>query len=178
MQPSDRIAFAAVLNGLAAVKPNAKITPEALDVWWQSFQAWTIEEFRAAAVELVRTVEFMPNPYHFEQLRRASAETLGESWARALKHAAALPVSGGFLQNRSSGDARLDAAAAAVGGWKAIASASADSLQFVERRFCQHLEDLVDAGEARDAVPGLADQSRRRGLTTAAKLLAGARLPR
>ncbi len=155
MRESDKPQFLAVINGLAAVKPGAKITPEALDVWWAAFADWAIEDFRAAGAQLAKTCEFMPNPFHFEQLRKAGRPTTAEAFARARGIARNLQVSGGFLQESSSGDPVLDAAVRGIGGYSAIAMCDTEKLGFLERRFAEHYEQNTDASEARAALPDL-----------------------
>lgn len=148
MLPTDKPKFLAVLNGLAAVKPGAKLTPEGLDVWWHSFENWSIEEFSSAAAHLAKSCEFMPNPFHFEQLRKASELTAGEAWSEVLAIA------------RADGDWHHDpkvmAAVRALGGFKAISMSHVDSTHFLERRFCEHYETIGDAEEVRESVPLLA----------------------
>jgi hypothetical protein len=148
MEQADKIAFVSVLNGLAAVKPGAKLTPEALDVWWSSFRDWTIEEFRSAAAMLAKSREFFPNPYHFEQLRKASQLTAGEAWAEVL----AIARNGGDEHE----DDLVNRAVRAIGGYNAIAMSKTDSTHFLERRFAEHYEQIRDVNETREAVPLLA----------------------
>lgn len=150
MQSHDRPRFLAVLNGLAAIKPGAKLTPEALALWWSSMSAWSIEEFCKAADHLARECEFFPNPYHFEQLRKAGRETTAEAWVRAVKHAASSAYRDGPL-----GDTAIDTCVRAIGGYMAIAMCDTDKLHFLERRFCEHFEAKQDAEDVREALPAL-----------------------
>ncbi len=147
MLPADRIAFASVLNGLAAVKPGAKLTPEALEIWWQAFQHWTIEQFRQAAAHLVRTCEFMPNPFHFEQFLKSNRPTSGEAWARVRELVRA--------GESTSGDALIDSAVRALGGYRALGMTHSDQMQFLERRFAEHYESIGEAERTREALPAL-----------------------
>ncbi len=148
MVDADKPKFLAVLNGLAAVKPGAKLTPEALDVWWAAMRHWSLEDFRGAAAELVRKVEFFPNPFHFEQLRKAAASvTAGEAWARVREVAR----NGGS----TTGDPRIDRVARVLGGFRVIGYTNSDQMQFLERRFCEHYEEIGDAEDVRDALPAL-----------------------
>jgi len=148
MQAADRVEFARILTGLAAIKPGNKLTPEALDVWWLSMQAWSIAEFREAAAHLARSVEFMPSPFHFEGLRKAGRPTAGEAWTEALDR-----VRHG---NYPADDEHLNRVVRAIGGWQALGMTNSDSLHFVERRFADHFEAMQDAGDVRDAVPRIA----------------------
>lgn len=171
MQQHDKPQFLAVLNGLAAVKPGAKLTPEGLDVWWSSFTDWTIEDFRAAAAQLAKSSEFMPNPYHFEQLRKASRMTSGEAWAAALEHAR----NGYGDESAAPKDPRIAAAVRAIGGYYAIAMSKTDSTHFLEKRFCEHYEAIGDAEDVRESVPQLAGPSKLLGGPKSVAKLLGAR---
>ena len=88
MLPADKVELVKILAGLSTIKPGVKLTPEAYDVWWLAMQHWSIDEFRSAAAHLARSVEFMPSPFHFEQLRKANNPTSGEAFAMAVRHAA------------------------------------------------------------------------------------------
>lgn len=157
MQPHDKAEFLQILNGLAAIKPNAKLTREGLKVWWLAMESWTIEEFRAAAGKLASLIEFMPSPYHFDQLKKAARPTAGEAFARAVGHAASSGYRYGPL-----GDELVDRAVRALGGYVVIAMCDEDKLPFLERRFSEHYEAIQDAVEVRQDLPAIADQSRGR----------------
>jgi hypothetical protein len=162
MEQANKVEFGSILNGLAAIKPGAKLTPEALDVWWASFADWSIEDFRSAAARLAKTHEFMPNPYHFEQLRKASQITAPEAWTLVLEAAR------GHAPRPQ--DPRIEAAVRALGGYNAIAMSKTDSTHFLEKRFAEHYESISDAEDVRESVPNLAGPSRL-GLQSITKLL-------
>ena len=163
MQLSDKPDFLATLIGLAAIKPGGKLPKEAYEIWWQSMQGWSLEEFKQACTHLARSVEFMPSPFHFEQLRKAGRPTAGESWAVAL----ACARRGG----RTSGYDLIDRAVQAVGGYSAIGMSEVDKTHFLEKRFCEHFETLQDAQDTRESVPQVAYQpSTRRQLSGPAKV--------
>lgn len=162
MQPADRIAFVEILNGLALTKPPyAKLLPEALTLWWNSMRDWSIDDFRSAANHLARSVEFMPNPYHFEQLRKAGRETAGEAFQRARQIVRSLfPRE---YSSHQSGDPRLDAAIRACGGYEALAMCTTESIGFFENRFREHYESITDAEDVRGALPNLTGGARLTG---------------
>lgn len=142
MRPSDRSEFVRILTGMAAIKPGGKLTPEAIDLYWNAMQSWAIEEFRAAASHLVQTCEFMPNPYHFTKLRKAGELTAGEAWD--------LVKSGAVLEPGS----RAYRAAQIVGGQYYIRHADVErDLPFIERRFLQAFADLEKVDPVREALP-------------------------
>lgn len=172
---AEKPMFAAALNELAAIKPGAKLTLEAYEGWWNALRHWDLEDFRRACAQLSRTVEFMPNPFHFEQLRKAGDTTAAEHWARALAHAAQLPTYGGYLQEEPSGDPHLDAVVRTIGGYKAIAGASERDLQFMATRFAENFESVTDAEETRLALPQLTGGPRLSGPRSTAELLTDGR---
>lgn len=151
MQNSEKPQFLAVLNGLASVKPGAKLTPESLDVWWSSFKDWTIEEFRSAAAHLAKSQEFFPNPFHFEQLRKAGKPTSGEAFSKVMGIARTMS----FYSEPTSGDPAIDSAVAACGGYRAFAMCESSKLGFMERRFCDHFDGISDREEIRQALPSV-----------------------
>jgi hypothetical protein len=182
MLPTDKPKFLAVLNGLAAIKPGAKLTAEALTLYWNALSAWTIEDFTAAASQLARTCEFMPNPYHFEQLRKASRMTAGEAWTKALEYARC----NGFSRWNSGppseddpsqrpADPLIDAAVRAVGGYQAIAMTKTSDTHWIEKRFCEHYDAILEREDVRAAVPQIAGPTRHiDGPQSVAKLLRSA----
>lgn len=150
MQPTDRTEFVRILTGLATIKPNGKLTPEALDLWWNAMQHWGIDDFRSAASHLISSVEFMPSPFHFEQLRQAGRMTAGEAWGRVVAHARA----GRYRTESLAAD--IERGVQAIGGWRAIAMSDESQLPFIERRFAEHFDAIRDAHDVRAAVPQLA----------------------
>jgi hypothetical protein len=165
MHAADGKKFRELLRAMSRVLPcqsGAELDNPMLDVYWLALKDWSLEDFEAAYGQLVKTAKFMPRPCDFEDLRKAGKPSAGEAWARALEHAADLPVSGGFLQERSTGDELLDAAARAVGGYTAIANATERDLQFMGQRFCEHYEAIGDREEVRESLPKIASPSRAR----------------
>lgn len=150
MTPSDRTEFGRVINGLAAIKPGGKITTEGLEIFWQAMQDWPLGEFKAAAAHLANTCEFMPNPYHFAQLRKASEITYAEAWAEVL----ALVRRSSHLHGATCGG-KIDRVVRAIGGYEAIGNSAVDKTHFLERRFAEVWETISDAEETRDALPHL-----------------------
>lgn len=141
MQPADRAEFMRVLNGIAAIK-GKELTTEALSLWWSAMSDWSIEAFKSAASHLVRSCQFMPTPYDFEQLKRAGELTAGEAWRQVL--------AGGALEPGS----RLARAAAIVGGQYAIRHANVErELPFVQKRFEAAYNELTDVDSARAVLP-------------------------
>lgn len=158
MTPADKPKFVAVVAGLAALKPGAKLTTESFELFWQAMAPdWTLEAFTAAAAHLMRSSEFMPNPYHFEQLRRAGRRTAGEAWV--------LARATWLRGEHTCGDPAIDRAVAMIGGYDAMGQTRTDQLQFIERRFCEHYAQLQDVTDVRAAVPQIAAPEPRRAVT-------------
>jgi hypothetical protein len=148
MRPGDRPEFLRVLNGLAVIK-GKELTSEALDLWWKSMSAWTIEDFKSAASHLVGACQFMPTPYDFVQLRKAGDLTAGEAWQKVLSGAQIEP------------DSRMARAAKICGGQQAIRHANVErELPFIQRRFMEVYSELSEVDTVRDALPNLTDPSR------------------
>lgn len=144
MLPTDKPEFVRVLVGLAAIK-RVDLTAQAIDLWWAAMSRWGIDDFKAGASHLVGSCEWMPTPFHFEQLRKAGEPTAGEAWALVLE--------GSKLTDGS----RMARAARAVGGQHAIRHANTEKdLPHIERRFKEAYEDLTDVDGAREALPEIA----------------------
>jgi len=150
MTEDQKPAFVAALTELAALKPGAKLAKESYAAWWNAMRkSWTLEDFKAACEKLAREVEFMPNPFHFEQLCKQSRTTPGEAWTRALEV--------GRHGGRTSGDALIDKAVQAIVGYRAIGMSEIDKTHFLERRFCEHFESIQGAVEIREELPQIAN---------------------
>ena len=149
MTPGDRPKFAATLAGLTAIKPGKGLTPEAMDLWWNAMCNWSIEDFVEAASHLARTVEFMPSPYHFEQLRKSvAAEAGADAWA-AVVHA-------NRTGDRSQVSLQAERVVRAMGGWNALATMLTTDLPFREKRFRELWAEVGQIADAREALPALA----------------------
>lgn len=167
MLPADRAQFVAILTGLAMMKPGgeSKLTKESLDLWWAAMQHWDMAEFREAANHLVRSVEFMPSPFHFEQLRKAERPTAGEAWLLAKRSCCTARTPGGHDAAGTSGDPLVDRCVQMIGGYRAIAMANVETeLPHIERRFCNYYDELGDVEETREAVPVLISREEARSL--------------
>lgn len=151
MTPEERPAFVATLVGLAAIKPGVKFTAEAFEIYWAALQDWDLAEFKAAAAQLSKSVEFIPNPYHFEQLRKAAGETPAEAWTRVL---AAIRTA--YPDQRISVDPRIDRIVRAMGGYRALALAEAQTTHWRAKQFAELWDQFGEADEARLALPSLA----------------------
>lgn len=158
MLPTDKPAFCAILNGLATIKPGGKLTREAYEVWWLAMQDWPFDQFRAAAAHLAKSVEFMPSPFQFEQLRKAARPTVGEAWAKAVASCGSSWTPQGY-RGGTSGDPLIDRAVRTIGGYAAIAQSDENKLHFLERRFAEHYESIEDAEDVRQSLPQIAGPS-------------------
>lgn len=159
MTPADRKPFLEVVIGFAELK-GKQLSAPALELYWRSLQHWPLEDFRAAAEQLLRTCEFMPLPKDFEDLRKAGRPTVGEAWASVLAwvrngNHRGLPVLNGS-SDYGRPDALAERAVRAIGGYTAIAMSETDKTHFLERRFAEHYEAMQDADEIRDELPQIA----------------------
>lgn len=159
MTDADEVGFVAALAELASLKPGANLTPQAYVAWWNSMRGdWTLDEFRAACAHLRDAMEFMPNPYHFNQLRKASRPTAGEAWNKAIASCRTAWTPTGF-RGGTSGDPLIDQAVRALGGYSKIAQCDDDSLHWLEKRFAEIYESMQDAEDVRGALPQIAGPS-------------------
>ncbi len=152
MQQADKPRMAAVLKGLAAIKPGVKLTDESYEIYWLCLERWPFEDFKRAAVHLASQSEFMPNPYHFEQLRKAGRPTPGEAWIKVLVHVRANAYRGGGVVV----DDLTDRAVASIGGYHAIGMCEADKTHFLATRFGEAYDAIQDAEDVREALPQIA----------------------
>lgn len=150
MQTDDFPRFHAVMQGMAKLYER-DLDRVLLDVYWLALGSWSLAQFEQAAGHLMATSRFMPRPADFTDLRRASRPTAGEAFARALKHAASSAYRSGPL-----GDAVIDAAVAALGGYGVIAMSDDEGVRFLERRFAEHYGAIAEVEAVRDALPSVA----------------------
>ncbi len=153
MDSGDRPEFVRVLNGLAAIK-RFDLTKDSYELWWQSMKNWSIDDFRDAAGYLLLNCKFMPTPYDFEQLRKKGEVSAHEAWSLALNHAE------GAWRKGALGDALTDRVIAMLGGYSVIAFTYKDKLGFLERRFLDAYNELLDTSVVREALPDLTERAR------------------
>jgi hypothetical protein len=152
VQATDKADFLKVINGIAAIR-KSPITAEALELWWACMADWSIEDFKTAAIQVLKTSTFMPTPKDFEDLRKAGRETAGEVFAGIGRY---LVYSPNGYTVKADTPRPIAAAIRAMGGADAYAMCEVDKLPFLERRFCEHYEQIMSHVETRDAVPQIA----------------------
>ena len=158
MNPHDRREFLEILVGFAEIKGRSLSAP-AIELYWRAMQAWTLHEFRAAAEHLLRTEQYFPTPAHFEALRKAGRQTAGEVWA-GIRAYLSWSLHGYRLKPGTPD--RIAKAISACGGAHAIAMADVEKLGFLERRFCEHFDEIAERTDAREALPQLTAPDRNR----------------
>lgn len=152
MTDADKPEFLRILNGLAAVKPGAKLTPEGLHLWWIAMAEWSLPEFIAAASHIARTVEFFPNPFHFDQLRRTAAEqTAGDAWALVLAKVRTISP-----RETASVTPKIDAVVRQMGGYGHLACMTQEDLPHRQRRFTELWAECGEVEEAQRVLPSAA----------------------
>ncbi len=150
MNNSDRPEFVRIINGLAAIY-RIPLTKEAYEIWWLSLKNWPVKKFKDAAGYLLKSCQFMPSPYDFEQLRKKGDLSAQEAWSMVLEHA------GGAWRSGALGDKTINRAVATLGGYEVIAHTNTKNLGFLERRFRDAYNDFVDSSDVREALPDLKD---------------------
>lgn len=149
MHQADYPQFLKTLISMAEIK-RASFSPEAMALYFEAVRDWPLEDFKAAAVRLIRTSDWMPQPSDFDKLRRAALIQPGEAFDLALKHAAS-----SNWRKGPTGIASIDNAVDAIGGYQVIAMCDIDKLHFLERRFCEHYQKLQDSRDVREELPYL-----------------------
>lgn len=145
--------FSKVVMGFAELK-GKKLSPPAIKLYFRAMQHWSLDEFKLAAEQLLRTSTFMPTPKEFEDLRKAGDLTAGEAWE--------LVKSGAMLEVGS----RTYRAAQIVGGQYYIRHADTErDLPFIERRFLQAFADLEKVDPVREALPQIVNPEARIALS-------------
>lgn len=151
MQPGDKIEFVEVLNGLAAIK-GKELTKEAISLWWAAMAKWSLQDFKGAASHLVGACQFMPSPFDFEQLKKAGEPTPSEAWVIANRACCK------WRTPEQLPNGRIARAAAAVGGFQAIAMADTErELPHLARRFISAYEEMSDVDHTRRELPQIAN---------------------
>jgi len=150
---NDKPEFVRVITSLAAIK-GKDLTKDVLLLWWQCLKDWPVDDFKNAAGYLLKNCQFMPTPFDFEQLQKKGEVSAHEAWAMAMDH-----VEGAWRQG-VLGDALIDRVVAALGGYSVIALTKTDKLGFLERRFLDAYNDLLDTTVVREALPDLTERAR------------------
>ncbi len=153
MDSNDKPEFVRVITSLAAIK-GKDLTKDVFLLWWQCLKDWPVDDFKNAAGYLLKNCQLMPTPYDFEQLRKKGEISAREAWAMALHHA------DGAWRHGVLGDALTDRVIAALGGYSVIALTHKDKLGFLERRFLDAYNDLLDTTVAREALLDLTERPR------------------
>jgi hypothetical protein len=175
MQVTDGEKFRNIIRGMSRMygtEPDGLV----LDAYWIALNDWAFEDFQSAAQLLMKTRKFMPRPSEFEDLRKAGRETAGEVFA-GLRQWLRYSPSGYTLKPETPRS--IASAFSAMGGAQAYAMCDAAKLPFLERRFCDHYEEISGADDTREVVPQIAYGDAALELTSHAGTFksVGARLP-
>lgn len=143
--------FCEVVVGFSELK-GKQLSPPALKLYFRAMQSWDLREFKSAAEHLLCTCEFLPTPKDFTDLRKAGEPTAAEAWTAAVR---------GCLEWRNPErlpNGRIARAAAAVGGFRAIAMADMErDLPHIQRRFLDAYAELSEVEAVRVALPAVAN---------------------
>lgn len=142
MRPNDRKAFLEVVLGFAELK-GRQLSAPALELYWNSMQDWSIEDFRSAANTLIKSCEYMPTPKEFNDLRKALKPSGATAWFT--KGTSPDPLANKAMQIAAQG--------------RYVGHIPIDELQWVQKRFIEVYEELLDKDEAQVALPHLKEVS-------------------
>jgi hypothetical protein len=160
MQPADFESFRIRMAAMSRLFGSDMDGP-LLDLYWLALRDWELPEFEAATAHLLSTAKFMPKPADYAELRKAGQPTSGEAFERARLIVRRLNPR--EYIGHQSGDARLDAAIRACGGYEALAMCTTENIGFFERRFAEHFDTISDAESVRGALPDLTGGKRLSG---------------
>jgi hypothetical protein len=154
VQTPDFQRFNELISGMGRIYGTV-IDRVFLDAYWVALADWELEDFEQACGHLMRTSKFMPRPADFTELRKAGQETAGEVFASLCQWTEYTPR--GYVEK--PGIPRpIASALRAIGGADAYMMCDAEKLHFLERRFCEHYDQITQANETREAVPAIAER--------------------
>ena len=137
MIDSDKTEFAAILSGMAEVR-GKPMSNAALKMYWLALADWSMADFRAAALHLLKTTQFMPTPYDFHQLRKVDSSGI-DAWAKVRA----------IIRTRRPDDVthidpKTDRIVRAMGGYTQLGMTNTDDMHWREKRFLELWESLDD----------------------------------
>lgn len=151
----DEVEFVKILTAMAAMK-KFDLTKPVIDLWWLTMSDWSIADFRQAAAHLLKTSKWMPGPNDFDDLRKAGEETAGEIFGGLKQWFRYTP--NGYVLREGTPHA-IAASIRAIGGPDAYMLGDVSKLPFLEKRFCQHYEQISGKEETRLALPGVTNNA-------------------
>jgi hypothetical protein len=155
---ADYPEFCAIIGGFAELR-GKELSAPALALYFRAMQDWLIEDFREAALYLLKNCEWMPLPHHFEALRKKGKRTADEAWSIALAACSSWSTS------NTCGDAVIDRVVATIGGYQTIAHANVETaLPHVQRRFLTAYEEISQATDVRATLTQLPNHDEARAL--------------
>lgn len=159
MTLSDFDQFSVIIAGMAEMygKP---ITAAGIKMYWAVLhKRWDLGDFAAAAGDLCGTCQFMPTAKDFEDLRNKGKMTPGEAWTIARSMSMSCIHHGAVTAGGSCGNEFIDRVVKAVGGYRTIFMANERDIGFIERRFAEHYESMMDAEDTRERLPQITSQA-------------------
>lgn len=134
MIDTEKAEFARIMTGIAELfgKPMSR---ELLSIYWMACSDLDLQQFKAAATKAAKTCEFMPKPRDFLAHALDGEMSSLEAWDVALYC---------VRNGRPMRDPRVIAAANLVGGHKAIGDCYDKDLPFLERRFREAYDEVIE----------------------------------
>lgn len=152
MQTTDFERFHILLLGMGELYAK-ELSKPLLDAYWVALRDWDLKDFEAACGHLMAHSTFMPRPAEFTALRKAGRETAGEVFAGIGRYLEYNP--NGYTVKADTPRA-IAASIRAMGGADAYAMCEVEKLPFLEKRFCQHYEEIIEHEETRKDLPQIA----------------------
>lgn len=116
---------------------DRELSAPLMDAYWLAMRDWTMQDFEAAASQLMRTNKFMPRPADFNELRSATKPNAADAW---------------FTKGVSQDHVANRAMKIATQG-RYVGHIPLDELQWVQKKFIEVYEQIQDSAEAQKALP-------------------------
>lgn len=152
MQATDFERFRVLMIGMGELY-GKEISGPLLDAYWVALRKWEIKPFEEACAHLMGNATFMPRPADFTALQKAGRETAGEVFSNIRQYLKYTP--NGYTLHPETPRV-IESAIRAMGGANAYAMCDEEKLPFLERRFCEHYDQISSAEDTREAVPQIA----------------------
>lgn len=152
MQVTDFERFRVLMIGMGELY-GKEISGPLLDAYWVALRSWEIKPFEEACAHLMANATFMPRPADFTALTKAGRETAGEVFAGLRQWLKYTPHG---YQLDAETPRKIASAFAAMGGAQAYAMCDEEKLPYLEKRFCEHFDQISEVEDARVSVPKIA----------------------
>jgi hypothetical protein len=115
---------------------NKEISKTIADAYFEILKPYSDEQCLKTFKKLIATSKFFPKPADFiEILEEAKVLTHCSAWAEVMK---------GLNNNKIPDNPKIQKIIAVLGGWDNLSLQSYDELVWVEKRFIEYFNDMID----------------------------------